>query len=124
MLLFKEDKVVINSWDITYHENLKKYEKKKARFVEDEADEPRPTSPDQRISATPAVRKRRSTIVDKKKTDIEISQAPTANSGMVMSPSMARRMHPIVIEDLQPDRLNFTGENDGTRLVTAPYIRD
>jgi hypothetical protein len=31
--------VVINSWDITYSENLKKYEKKTARFVIDESED-------------------------------------------------------------------------------------
>lgn len=81
MLLFKEDKVVINSWDITYQENLKKYEKKKTRFVEDEADDPRPTSPDQRISATPAVKKRRSTLIDKRKTDIDASSISQLGPG-------------------------------------------
>jgi hypothetical protein len=102
VLFFKEDKVVINSWDITYHENLKKYEKKKVRFVEEDTDEARPLTHEQRISATPALRKRRSTLVDKRKTDIEassISQVGPASSGTVLTPSMARRMHAIVIED-------------------------
>ena len=39
LLSLRQDKVVINSWDITYHENLKKYEKKTATFVVDDTDE-------------------------------------------------------------------------------------
>jgi hypothetical protein len=35
----KQDKITINSWDITYHEQLKKFENKTARFVVEEVDD-------------------------------------------------------------------------------------
>ena len=39
LLAMRQDKIVINSWDITYQENLKKYEKKTAKFVVEEDEE-------------------------------------------------------------------------------------
>lgn len=35
-IFVKQDKVVINSWDINYHEQLKRFEKRVARFVVEE----------------------------------------------------------------------------------------
>ena len=36
IMSIREEKDVINSWDVNYQENLKKYEKPTARFIIDE----------------------------------------------------------------------------------------
>ena len=122
LLSYKEEKVVINSWDITYQENIKKYEKRKARFVDDGVDEQRMPTPELQ-KMTPAVKKRRGTLVEKAKTEnLTNVSSITLTNGMAMSPNQARRMQGIVIEDLDPDRLIFSDPKDGDKLVTAPFI--
>jgi hypothetical protein len=51
------------------------------------------------------------------------AQGGSSNS-LGNSASQARRLLPIVIENLPPDRLTVVDKNDGTHLVTNHYIRD
>jgi hypothetical protein len=65
ILSLKQDSLVINSWDITYQENLKKFEKKTARFVIEEEEAESALlggGSDSKLSQNPSLKKKRTTL--------------------------------------------------------------
>lgn len=131
LISMRQDKVIINSWDITYQENLRKYEKKTARFVEEDLDGAEASGEyGVRMGSDLQVGMRRlKRGYDNKKASGKISDASLAangggaGNGLNLSPSQARRFHPIVIEEIKPIMAIPREKNDGSVLVTAPYIK-
>jgi hypothetical protein len=137
VLSVRQDKVVINSWDITYQENLKKYEKNCARFVIDDTDEAtadaRYANGEQMLNGGGYRRLRGRSLLDsRKKTSADYSgytgsnhtAGQQANLG-VNSPvagHQGKRLHGIIVEERPPDRLAVADINDGLQLATTPGI--
>ncbi len=106
LLMVKQDKVTINSWDITYEENLHKYEKKTSRFVVE----------DNEVNSPRHQRLKRVSLIDKKRKSNYESSASGNFSGLGKATSY-KKLHEIIIEENEPDRLEFTDKNDGTVLI-------